>query len=83
MHKQSFLPVLPHSRTFRNGITETLDFVRNSIEDLVTKRAIAYTINNSATARDLSSGLMLMDEDELNQLEDKKEEGKQISISKK
>ncbi|XP_020286834.1 uncharacterized protein LOC109856222 [Pseudomyrmex gracilis] len=75
MHKQSFLPVLPHSRAFRNGITETLDFIRNSIEDLVTKRAIAYTINNSATARDFSPGLMLMDEDELEQLEDKKEEG--------
>lgn len=79
---QSFLPVLPRSRGFRNGITETLDFVRNSIEDLVTKRAIVYTINNSATVRDFSSGLMLVDEDELDQLEHKKEEGN-IFLSKK
>jgi hypothetical protein len=77
MHKQSFLPHLPHSRVFKGSITEVLNFVRNSIEDLLTKRAIVYTIDNSETARDISSSLLFMDEDELKQLKNKKEaEGK-------
>jgi len=76
MHEQSFLPRLPYSRAFK-GITEVLNFVRNSVEDLLTKRAIVYTVGNSETARDISSSLMFMDEDELKQLKDKKEaEGK-------
>jgi len=77
MHKQSFLPHLPYSRAFKGGITEVLNFVRNSVEDLLTKRAIVYTVDNSETARDISSSLMFMDEDELDQLKNKKEtEGK-------
>ncbi|XP_029669796.1 uncharacterized protein LOC115239425 [Formica exsecta] len=73
MHKQSFLPFLPRSRAFKNSITETLKFVRDSVEDLLTKRAIVYTVDNSAVARGFPSSLMLVDEDELTQMKDKEE----------
>ncbi|KAM0736221.1 hypothetical protein ACS0PU_010182 [Formica fusca] len=73
MHKQSFLPYLPRSRAFKNSITETLKFVRDSVEDLLTKRAIVYTVDNSAVARGFPSSLMLVDEDELTQMKDKEE----------
>lgn len=77
MHKQPFLPHLPYSRAFKGSITEVLKFVRNSVEDLLTKRAIVYTVDNLETGRDISSNLMFMDEDELQKLKDKKEaEGK-------
>lgn len=77
MYKQPFLPSLPRSRTFRGGITEVLSFIRNSIEDLLTKRAIVYTIDNSAGGRSFPSALMVLDEDELERIKDKKEsEGK-------
>ncbi|XP_025992076.1 uncharacterized protein LOC105198799 [Solenopsis invicta] len=73
IYKQSFLPYLPRSRAFKSGITETLTFVRDSVEDLLTTRAIVYTIDNSAGAREFSSNLMLMDEDELDRLKESKE----------
>ncbi|KAL0105050.1 hypothetical protein PUN28_016586 [Cardiocondyla obscurior] len=73
IYKQSFLPYLPRSRAFKSGITEALNFVRDSIEDFLTKRAIVYTIDNPAVTRDFSSSLMLMDEDELEHLKDGKE----------
>ncbi|EZA55580.1 hypothetical protein X777_03835 [Ooceraea biroi] len=72
MEKQTFLPHLPQSRAFNSSITETLNFIRNSVEDLLTKRAIVYTVDNSATARDFSS-LMFVDDDELKRLQEKKE----------
>ncbi|XP_011154924.1 uncharacterized protein LOC105192457 [Harpegnathos saltator] len=77
MHKQSFLPNLPpRSRAFRGSVTEALNFIRNSVEDLLTKRAIAYTIDNSPPfARGYSSGLMVMDDDEIKRLQDREEEG--------
>jgi len=68
---------LPRSQAFKSGITEVLNFIRDSIEDLLTKRAIVYTVDNSTDARDFSSKLMFMDEDELERLKDGKEpEGK-------
>ncbi|XP_032663046.1 uncharacterized protein LOC116840448 [Odontomachus brunneus] len=76
MHKQSFLPNLPRSRAFKSSITEVLNFIRNNVEDLLTKRAIVYTIDNSAIgSRGFSSGLMVMDDDEIKKLQNKEEEG--------
>lgn len=72
VQKQSFLPHLPRSRAFKSSIIEILQFIRNSVEDLLTKRAIVYTIDNSAAARGFSS-LMFIDDDELQRLQDKKE----------
>jgi len=67
---------LPRSQAFKSDITEVLNFIRDSVEDLLTKRAIVYTVDNSADARDFSK-LMFMDEDELERLKDSKEpEGK-------
>lgn len=77
MYKQSFLPNLPRSRKFKGGIVEVLNFVRDGIEDLLTKRAIVYTIDNSAGGRSFPSALMVMDEDEIERIKDNKEsEGK-------
>jgi len=68
---------LPRSQAFKSGITEVLNFIRDSVEDLLTKRAIVYTVDNLTDARDFSSKLMFMDEDELERLKDSKEpEGK-------
>ncbi|XP_014475661.1 PREDICTED: uncharacterized protein LOC106744983 [Dinoponera quadriceps] len=84
MHKQSFLPNLPRSRAFKSGITEVLNFIRDSVEDLLTKRAIVYTIdNNSATGRDFSSSLMIADDDDINKLQNKEDEGNWRIFKKK
>ncbi|XP_011880713.1 PREDICTED: uncharacterized protein LOC105569128 [Vollenhovia emeryi] len=83
IYKQSFLPYLPRSRAFKSGITEALNFVRDSIEDLLTNRAIVYTVDNSAVARDFSSSLMFVDDDELEQLKDNKEQEGNWRIFKK
>lgn len=74
MYERSLLPNLTRSRTFKNSITETLNFIKDSIKDLLTKRAIVYTIDNSAIARDFSHGLMIMDEDEIKKMQSKEEE---------
>lgn len=78
MHKQFFLPNLPRSRAFKNSITEVLSFIRDNVEDLLTKRAIVYTMDNSAIGRGFSSNLMVMDEDEVKKLQSKDEEGKKL-----
>ncbi|TGZ33759.1 uncharacterized protein [Temnothorax longispinosus] len=83
IYKQSFLPYLPRSRAFKSGITEALNFVRDSVEDLLTKRAIVYTVHNSAVTRDFSSNLMFVDEDELERLKDSKEQEGDWRIFKK
>lgn len=71
------MPYLPRSRAFKSSITETLNFVKDSVEDLLTKRAIVYTVDNSAVTRGFPSSLMLVDEDELMQIKEKEEvEGK-------
>lgn len=77
MYNQSFLPNPPRSRAFKSSITEVLHFVRDSMEDLLTRRAIVYTIDNAAVARGFSSGPLIMDEDEIAEMKDRKEvEGK-------
>jgi len=78
MQKQSLLPRLPRSWILKNGVIEILSFIRNSVEDLLTKRAIVYTVDNTAGAasRSFASNLMLLDDDELKRLQEKKEEGK-------
>lgn len=78
MHKQSFLPNLPRSRAFKSSITEVLNFIRDNIEDLLTKRAIVYTIDNPVIGRDYSSGLMVMDDDEIKKMQNREEEGKRF-----
>lgn len=81
MHKQSFLPNLPRSRALKSSITEVLNFIRDNIEDLLTKRAIVYTIGDSAIGRGFSSSLMVMDDDEIKRLQDREEEGKRSFFS--
>lgn len=48
---------------------ETLNFLRESAEDLLTKRAVVYTIDHTTGARGISSGPLVVDEDELKSLQ--------------
>ncbi|XP_017767746.1 PREDICTED: uncharacterized protein LOC108556245 [Eufriesea mexicana] len=68
MSEQSILPKFPQSRIFKSDAIETLNFIRDIAEDLLTKRVVVYTIDNSVTARSLGSAPMIMDEDELSQM---------------
>lgn len=69
---QPILPKLPQSRVFKTDAVETLNFVRDCLEDLLTKRALVYTVDNSATGRSFGSAPMIMDEDELIQMQSRK-----------
>ncbi|XP_066581852.1 uncharacterized protein [Prorops nasuta] len=73
MPHQTLLPKLPRTRAFRSGIVETLNFVRDAAEDLLTKRAIVYTIENPTTGRGFSTAPMIVDADELDNIERKSE----------
>ena len=59
------LPELPKPRDLKFGVGETLKFVRDIAEDLVTRRALVYTFEQPAGARALTSGPMILDEDEM------------------
>lgn len=83
MPRQTVLPSLPQSRVFRSDAIETLNFIRNAIEDLLTKRAIVYTIDNSAFGRNFGSMPMIMDEDELAQMQSRKDPEDEWRIFKK
>ncbi|XP_012248797.1 uncharacterized protein LOC105681894 [Bombus impatiens] len=69
---QPILPKLPQSRVFKTDAVEALNFVRDCLEDLLTKRALVYTVDNSATGRSFGSAPMIMDEDELIQMQSRK-----------
>ncbi|XP_046818227.1 uncharacterized protein LOC124423903 isoform X2 [Vespa crabro] len=73
MQQESLLPKLPRSRAFKRNIFDTLDFLRENINDLLTKRVVVYTIENPTNGRSFTSGPMIMDEDELQEIQGKKE----------
>ncbi|KAG7190717.1 hypothetical protein KM043_006793 [Ampulex compressa] len=83
MPYQAILPKVPQSRAFRSSIIDTINFVRDSAEDLLTKRAIVYTIDSSAGARGFMSGPMFLDEDEFTRLKNRKESDGDWRIFKK
>ncbi|XP_029049994.2 uncharacterized protein LOC114879332 [Osmia bicornis bicornis] len=80
---QSILPKLPQSRVFKTNAIEALNFVRDLVEDLLTKRALVYTIDNSVTGRNFGSMPMIMDEDELVQIQSRKESADEWRLFKK
>lgn len=62
---ERFLPEV--SRKAGGGsVAETMYFVREAAEELLTRRALVYTVEQPTGARAFTSGLMIMDEDELN-----------------
>ncbi|XP_043497000.1 uncharacterized protein LOC122520795 [Polistes fuscatus] len=73
MQQESLLPKLPRSRIFKRSVLDTLDFLRDNVNDLLTKRAIVYTVDNPTSGRSFTSGPMIMDEDELRELQGRKE----------
>ncbi|XP_076630270.1 uncharacterized protein LOC143346234 [Colletes latitarsis] len=83
MPGQTILPKLRQSRVFKSGAIEALNFVRDAIEDLLTKRAIIYTIDNTASRRSFGSMPMIMDEDELEQMQNREESQGDWRIFKK
>ncbi|XP_011505164.1 PREDICTED: uncharacterized protein LOC105367984 isoform X2 [Ceratosolen solmsi marchali] len=52
-------------RTKTSNIAETLYFIREAAEDLLTRRAIVYTVEQSPGAEIFKNGLMVLDDDEL------------------
>lgn len=80
MQQKSLLPKLPRSRAFKRSIFDTLDFLRENVNDLLTKRAIVYTIENPTSGRSFTSGPMIMDEDELQEIQGRKEAEGKFSI---
>ncbi|KAI4495760.1 hypothetical protein M0802_008383 [Mischocyttarus mexicanus] len=75
MQEEPLLPKLPRSKIFKRSMLDTLDFLRDNVNDLLTKRAIVYTIDNPITigGRSFTNGPMIMDEDELRDLQGRKE----------
>ena len=65
---QSIFPQLPKVNETKNGLVDTLNFVRDAAEDMLTKRALVYTIEHSTGARSLSSGPIVLNEDEFSKL---------------
>ncbi|XP_047345424.1 uncharacterized protein LOC124947378 isoform X5 [Vespa velutina] len=82
MQQESLLPKLPRPRAFKRNIFDTLDFLRENVNDLLTKRVVVYTIENPTNGRSFTSGPMIMDEDELQEIQGRKEaEGSLIAPS--
>ncbi|KZC11147.1 hypothetical protein WN55_02508 [Dufourea novaeangliae] len=73
MTGHTILPKLPQSRVFKSDAVAALNFVRDAVEDLLTKRAIVYTIDNSVTGRGFGTMPMVMDEDELAEWQSRKQ----------
>ncbi|XP_054002551.1 uncharacterized protein LOC128889177 [Hylaeus anthracinus] len=72
MPSQTILPKVPQSRVFKSGAVEALNFLRDNIEDLLTKRAVVYTADNSPGGRSFGTMPMIVDEDELKQMQSRK-----------
>ncbi|OXU27686.1 hypothetical protein TSAR_011616 [Trichomalopsis sarcophagae] len=64
---ERILPELP--RVKKSNAAEMLHFIRESAEDLLTRRALVYTVDQPSGARSFSNGLMVLDDDELGQME--------------
>lgn len=68
LEDHSIFPKLPKVNETRNGLVATLNFVRDAAEDMLTKRALVYTMEPSTGARSLSSGPIVVDEDEFSKM---------------
>lgn len=73
LNRETIFPRLPRINDTRSGLIDTLSFVRDAAEDMLTKRAVVYTIEYSPGARSLTSGPIVLDDDEF----------KKISLSKR
>ncbi|KOX80168.1 hypothetical protein WN51_08345 [Melipona quadrifasciata] len=80
MPGSSIIPKLPQSRAFKADVIETLNFARDAVDDLLTKRALVYTVDNSISARSFGSAPMILDEDEFAQLQSRKEGNYTLAI---
>lgn len=68
MQNENFLPELPRKQKI-NSITNSLNFVRDAFEELITKRAFVYTVQETQGARSISNGIMVLDDDQLGQFQ--------------
>lgn len=80
MSGPSMLPKLPQSRVFKTDAIEALNFARDAVDDLLTRRALVYTVDNSISARSFGSAPMIVDEDEFAQLQNRKEGNYTLAI---
>lgn len=63
------LPQISKPRWFKAGMDETLTFVRDIAEEMLTRRALVYTVDHSSGARAFASGPIILDEDELAEIQ--------------
>ncbi|XP_078053574.1 uncharacterized protein LOC144479009 [Augochlora pura] len=80
---QLILPKVPQSRVFKSGAVEALNFARDIVEDLLTKRAVVYTIDNAVAGRSFGTMPMIMDEDEITELQARKKSDEDWRLFKK
>ncbi|XP_023289769.1 uncharacterized protein LOC105703586 [Orussus abietinus] len=66
---ESFLPKVQRSRGSGSGVEETLNFFRDVAEEMITRRALVYTVDHSSGARSFFTGLTVVDEDEIRDLQ--------------
>lgn len=83
MPHQTVLPKLPQSRVFKSKAIEALGFVRDAVEDLLTKRALVYTVDSSTSSRSFGSMPLIIDEDEFTEMQNRKESEGDWRIFKK
>ncbi|XP_046428984.1 uncharacterized protein LOC124183885 isoform X1 [Neodiprion fabricii] len=62
--EESVLPELPRFRGFES-YSKFLTFLRSSVDDMLTRRALVYTVEQPSIARSFSSGPTILDTDEL------------------
>ncbi|XP_046749180.1 uncharacterized protein LOC124412966 [Diprion similis] len=62
--EEPVLPQLPRFRGF-GSYSKFLTFLRSSVEDMLTHRALVYTVEQPSNARSFSSGPTILDTDEL------------------
>ncbi|XP_033339958.2 uncharacterized protein LOC117228359 [Megalopta genalis] len=80
---QLILPKVPQSRVFKSGAIDALNFARDIVEDLLTKRAVVYTIDNAMAGRSFGTMPMIMDEGEITLLQARKESDDDWRLFKK
>ncbi|XP_033209650.1 uncharacterized protein LOC117168256 [Belonocnema kinseyi] len=83
LEDNSMFPKLPKVNETNNSLVATLSFVRDAAEDMLTKRALVYTVEPTTGARSLSSGPIVVDEDEFSKMKLQKEGTKRLFKKKK
>ncbi|XP_074100323.1 uncharacterized protein LOC141528267 isoform X1 [Cotesia typhae] len=68
--EEPILPKVPAKKAYKFGVTETLNFLRDTVEEIIKRRALVYTFQPAlSTGRSFSNAPIVLDEDELVQMQ--------------